>query len=336
MINKAPGRAVALLAACAWTALTACQARRGEPAGYQGVIEYEERDLAFEVTGRITELAVQEGDRMAPNALIARMAPDLEQSALAARQGEAGAAAEQLALLRAGSRPEDVRALAARADAARANEALLRTTAERTRKLFAAEATPRAALDEAEAQLQRARAETRQAEEALRAAQRGPRPQELQAAQDRLAAARASSDMQRGRVARFELRALDPGEVLEVHLRSGELAVPGVPVVTVADTARPYADVFVPQAEVGGIARGRPAPGPASIRCRTKSWDASSACRGERSSRPDISSAARSARTWSCGFAFASTIRGASSTPACPPSSGSIRPRAAEGRHERE
>ena len=259
MINKVPGSPAVLLAACACTALAACQVRRSEPAGYQGVIEYEERDLAFEVTGRITEVAVQEGDRMPPNALIARMAPDLEQSALAARQGEAGAAAEQLALLRAGSRPEDVRGLAARADAARANEALLRTTAERTRKLFAAQAAPRAALDEADAQLQRARAETRQAEEALRAAQRGPRPQELQAAQDRLAAARASSDMQRGRVARFELRALDPGEVLEVHLRSGELAVPGVPVVTVADTARPYADVFVPQAEIGGIAVGAPA-----------------------------------------------------------------------------
>ena len=248
-----------LFALSAWAAVAACQVRRNEPTGYQGVIEYEERDLAFEVTGRITELAVQEGDRLPPNALIARIAPDLEQSALAARQGEAGAAAEQLALLRAGSRPEDVRALAARADGARANEALLRTTAERTRKLFAAQAAPRAALDEADAQLQRARAETREAEEALRSAQHGPRTQELQAAQDRLAAARASSDMQRGRLARFELRAFDPGEVLEVHLRTGELAVPGVPVVTVADTARPYADVFVPQGEVGGIAVGAPA-----------------------------------------------------------------------------
>src|SRR6185437_622699 len=60
------------------------------------------------------------------------------------------------------------------------------------------------------------------------------------------------------RVARFELHALDPGEVLEVHLRTGELAVAGLPVVTVADTAHPYSDLFVPQAAVGGIAVGAP------------------------------------------------------------------------------
>jgi HlyD family secretion protein len=234
-------------------------ARHSEADAFQGVIEYEERDLAFEVTGRITEIDVVEGDRLATGAPIARVAPDLEQSALTARESEARAAAQEVALLQAGSRPEDVRARAAQAAAARASEALLRTNAERTRKLYAAQATPRAALDEAEAQLSRAEAETRAAEEALLAARRGARPQEVRAAEDRLAAARASSDQQRGRVSRYELRALDPGEVLEVHFRTGEMAVAGVPVVTVADTARPYADVFVPQAAVGGVAVGAPA-----------------------------------------------------------------------------
>ena len=132
----------------------------------------------------------------------------------------------------------------------------MRVSADRARKLYAAQATPQSALDEANAQLARAEADTRAAVEALRAAQRGARKQEIQAAQDRLAAARASSDVQRGRVARFELRALDPGEILEIHLRTGELAVAGVPVVTVADTAHPYADVFVPQGAIGGIAVG--------------------------------------------------------------------------------
>jgi multidrug resistance efflux pump len=220
------------------------------------VVEYQERDLAFEMTGRITDLSVHEGDRLPGNALIARIAPEIEQGTLAARENEARAAAQQLALLRAGSRPEDVSALAARVDAARANESLMRVNAERTRKLFAAQATPQASLDEADAQLARAEADSRAAVEALRAAQRGARKQEIQAAQDRLAAAQASSDVQRERVARYELRALDPGEILEIHLRTGELAVAGVPVVTVADTAHPYADVFVPQAAVGGVVVG--------------------------------------------------------------------------------
>jgi multidrug resistance efflux pump len=240
----------------AWLVLVGCAEHRLDADTFQGVVEYEERDLGFEVTGRITELAVHEGDPLAPQGLIARLAPELERSALAARESEARAAAEQLDLLRAGSRPEDVRGLAARFDAARAAEALARATAERTRKLAAAQAATRAALDQAETQLQRAEADSRAAEEALRAARRGARVQEVGAARDRLAAAQASSDMQRERVSRYELRALEASEVLEVHLRTGELAVPGLPVVTVADTGHPYADVFVPEAAVGGIAVG--------------------------------------------------------------------------------
>ncbi|HXJ23997.1 MAG TPA: HlyD family efflux transporter periplasmic adaptor subunit [Polyangia bacterium] len=236
--------------------LAGCASRPPEADLYQGVVEYQERDLGFEMTGRITGLYAQEGDRLPAHALIARIAPELEESTLAARVNEAHAAEAQLALLRAGTRPEDVQALVARVEAARANEALARANAERSRKLFASQATPQAALDEANAQFLRAQADTRAAVEALRAARAGARTQEIKAAQDRYAAAQASSDEQRERLARYELRALDAGEVLEVHLRPGELALAGLPVVTVADTAHPYADVFVPQAAIGGIQVG--------------------------------------------------------------------------------
>ena len=272
------------LAAPAWLMLVGCAEHRLDADTFQGVVEYEERDLGFEVTGRITELAVHEGDPLAPQGLIARLAPELERSALAVRESEARAAAEQLDLLRAGSRPEDVRVLAARVDAARAGEALARATAERTRKLAAAQAATQAALDQAEAQLQRAEADSRAADESLRASRRGARVQEVGAARDRLAAAQASSDMQRERVSRYELRALEAVEVLEVHLRTGELAVPGLPVVTVADTGHPYADVFVPEAASAASPWGR-APARASTRWRTICPDTSNASRAGPSSR---------------------------------------------------
>jgi HlyD family secretion protein len=242
---------------CAGAALlAACTSRTPEADLYQGVVEYQERDLGFEMTGRITALYVQEGDRLPAHALVARIAPELEESTLAARESEARAAQAQLALLRAGSRPEDIQALAARVESARANEELMRANAERARKLFAAQATPQAALDDANAQLLRGQADTRAAVEALRASRAGARAQEIKAAGDRYAAAQASTDAQRERLARYELRALDPGEVLEVHLRPGELALAGLPVVTVADTTHPYADVFVPQASIGAIQVG--------------------------------------------------------------------------------
>lgn len=237
------------------TAGSACD-RDTEGAAYQGVVEFEERHLAFEVPGRVRAIDVHEGDRLTAGALIARVDPELEEGALSVRAAETSVAEQQLALLRAGARPEEVRALRARVDAAMANETLLRANADRTRRLFAGQAAPRAALDQVEAELAHATADRRAAEEQLRAAIQGSRRQEVAAAANRVTAARASADLQRRRVSRFELRALEKSEVLEVHLRTGELAAVGHPVVTVADTEQPYADVFVPQGDLGGIRVG--------------------------------------------------------------------------------
>lgn len=257
MIATADGKArIGLALAAFLLGGGACRARDDAASAYQGVVEYEERDLAFEISGRVRTLAVDEGDELQPGALIARVDPELEESALAARDAEKRAAEQQLALLRAGSRPQDVRALAARVEAARAAENLERVNTDRARRLVAGQAAPRAQLDQAQAALARAVADRHAAEETLQAAALGARRQEVAAAADRAAAAGASADLQRQRVTRYELRALDPGEVLEVHLRTGETALPGQPVVTVADTGHPFADVFVPQGQLSGIRVG--------------------------------------------------------------------------------
>jgi HlyD family secretion protein len=57
----------------------------------------------------------------------------------------------------------------------------------------------------------------------------------------------------------YQLHAIEAGTVLDVNAEPGEVVAPGVPVVVVADTRHPYADVFVPQAELAGIAVGSPA-----------------------------------------------------------------------------
>jgi HlyD family secretion protein len=241
----------ALLAGC----------RRGDHEGFphQGVIEYEERDLAFEVSGRLAEVAVREGDTVGPGALIARLDDSLARSALSARESEARAAGDQLALLRAGARGEDVRAMRARLEAARASEALLERSAARARTMAQAGAATPAALDEAEAQYARAQGDRRALEQNLAALSSGARKQEIQAAEHRLAAAEAAATLERERLLRHELRARNAGEVLEVHLESSEMAPAGVPVVTIAEVERPYAEVFVPQGRLAGIRAGTPA-----------------------------------------------------------------------------
>jgi HlyD family secretion protein len=231
----------------------ACHAPVHDDLAFQGVVEFDERNLGFEVSGRLAEVAVHAGDSVTAGSLIARLDSSLAQSALSARQEEARAAGDQLALLRAGARGEDVRAMRARLEAAKSNEALLDRSLDRMRHLAEAGAATPAALDEAESQLRRAQAERRALDENLSALASGARRQEIEGAQHRLAAAQAAADLEKERLTRHELRARTAGEVLEVHLESSEMAPAGVPVVTIADVAHPQADVFVPQAQMAPI-----------------------------------------------------------------------------------
>lgn len=223
---------------------------------YQGVVELDERDLAFEVTGRLRDLLVREGAKVAPGQVVAHLDDEVARAAVAGREADVLASREQLALLRAGTRGEDRRALAARVDAARASERLATENVQRARTLFNQGAATRAALDEAEAQASRAAADRSALDESLHAAQRGARVQELEAAQHRLEAAEAAARVERERLARHELRAQRAGEILAVNVEAGELASAGVPVLTMADPTRPYADVFVAAAEAPGLHAG--------------------------------------------------------------------------------
>ena len=249
-------RASTLLVIAIAVSSPACRRGDGDENRYQGVVEYEERDLAFEVLGRIIELPAVEGQTVRAGDLLARLDDTLEKSVRDARDAEAQATRDQLGLLKSGARPEDIRAMAAQVRAARAGEELLRTNAQRMRKLYEGQAAPPSSVDQLESDLGRAAAQREALEQNLSALRRGSRPQEIDMALHRLAAAEAEVALEETRIKRYTLRADGPGEVLHVHFELGEMAAVGTPVVTLADTNHPYADVFVPQAEMGGIRVG--------------------------------------------------------------------------------
>jgi HlyD family secretion protein len=58
------------------------------------------------------------------------------------------------------------------------------------------------------------------------------------------------------RLARYVLHAQAKGSILDVTLKPGEMAAPGTPAVTMADVEHPYADVFVPEGQLGAVQVG--------------------------------------------------------------------------------
>lgn len=247
------GAAAALL-------LVACERRESrDPEALQGIVEVEQAALAFELPGRISEVRVRRGDGVRRGTVLAALDTTLERALRDVRLSELDQAAATLSLLEAGSRREDVRSLDARLQAARASEALLDQKLGREQGLLLKGVATPALIEDLQAQLARARAERESLEFSLRALRQGPRQQEIEGARARVAAARAALALQEARLARHQLLAPRDGVVLDVHLEPGEIVAPGTPVVTFSDPSRPYAEIFVPQAEIGRVRLQAPA-----------------------------------------------------------------------------
>jgi HlyD family secretion protein len=187
---------------------------------------------------------------------LAALDPTLESTLRAARESDAKAAESQLALLKAGSRGEEIRSAEAEVRAAKASEDLLGRNLAREKELRARNASTDAAVDELQGRLEGATAQRQALEQKLAGVRRGSRAEELRAAEARLAAATTQVKLEDERIARHELKAPAKGVVLDVHAKVGEVVTAGAPIVTVSDPAHPFADVFVPEGKLGGLVVG--------------------------------------------------------------------------------
>jgi HlyD family secretion protein len=260
MINNAGAGVVAVRAAGALVLalgglLAGCARAGAAPPEevYQGTAELEERELAFEVGGRLTAVNAREGELVRAGALLATVDGALDEQARLAQGLEARAVQAQATVVDKGVRPEEIAATRARLRAAQAAEELAKRQLERERDLNAQGATPPSELDRRETEYARTVAEREALESQLSEQRRGARPEERAAAQARADAAAANVTLDALRLEKRDLRAPVDAVVLDAHLKTGEVVAAGTPVFTVADPGQLYAYVFVPQARLSGI-----------------------------------------------------------------------------------
>jgi HlyD family secretion protein len=236
--------------------MAACEPKDRHPGALQGVIEFDERLLGFEVGGRVAAIHVVRGASLHKGDLVATLDDTLERASRESREARAVAAKADVAVVRAGSRPEEVRAMQAQIRAAEANEALLQQNLAREKKLLEQGSIARASVDDLETRLRAATAEKQALEQRLRELRNGSRRQEIDRAEAQAAVASQEVKIGDERLGLFSLRALEDGAVLDVHVDPNEIVAAGTPVATVADTKHPYADVFVPEGNMGGVRIG--------------------------------------------------------------------------------
>lgn len=254
-------RAFALLALVLGNA--GCEAAKAvAPAGpeaFQGVIEHEDRSVGFEVGGRVLGVDVERGDRVQAGQLIAKLDDSLELPMRDLRTAELHAAQAQLALLKAGTRIEDIRSSEAEIASLRVQEDIARKNLGRNQTLYERGSLPLSQVDDLRANVDSTLERKRALEERLKALRRGPRGEEISAALARVEGATAALAAQEARLTRFTLTTLLDGDVTDVHVKPGEMVAPNALALTIADLAHPYVDVFVPQSRAAEARVGQSA-----------------------------------------------------------------------------
>jgi HlyD family secretion protein len=237
-----------------------------------GYVEATDVRVSPQVGGRLIEVAVSEGDRVAAGALIAKL--DTTDTELALRRAEADRdqAAAALALLEAGSRAEDVRQARAQADSAQAEiaaaeselqsatadlqrfDALLQSNAG-SRKQRDDAATRR---DVAAARVTAARERARAATEGVARLRAGARPEEIAGARARVAAADAQIAVLHKGLADAVLMSPVAGIVTAKLGDAGETIAPRTPIVAITDLDHAWANVYVDEPVVPRLRLGQP------------------------------------------------------------------------------
>ncbi len=246
---------VVALAAGAWWFRDGGTAHKGDLV-LHGNMDIRHVELAFNASGRIAQVLVREGERVAKGQALARL--DTTRLELQLVQAEALAASQrsQVAKLRAGSRPEEIRQAAAQRDAARVAVEDAAQVHRRQLDLVERKFVPQQQADSAKNALDAARERLKAAEETLRLAELGPRKEDVAAAEAALAAQEAAVAALRHDIAEGELKAPAEGVVEKRILEPGDMATPQKTVFTIALADSAWARVYLPETALGRVPMG--------------------------------------------------------------------------------
>ena len=248
--RRVPGSAVLLLA----VALGACS--EAPPAGFNGVVEVEEVQVAAPLAGRLTGLAVQRGAQVAAGAPLFELEHQSESDAVReaeARVGRAESAARDLAK---GQRKDEIAAQQAAIDAQAALLARSASDLARQRELARQGFVSGAALTALEAQRHADAARLEQLRAQLRTARLGGRSDVQAAAQAEVEAAAAALAQARWRLAQKSVVAPAAARVEDTLYRVGEWVPAGSPVVSLIEPAAVKLRFYVPETQVARVAPG--------------------------------------------------------------------------------
>ncbi|MGH7809243.1 MAG: HlyD family efflux transporter periplasmic adaptor subunit [Candidatus Binatia bacterium] len=224
-----------------------------------GNVDLRQVQLSFNNSERITEVLVQEGNRVRRGQLLARL--DTRRLEPQVAQAEAQVAAQQQVVrrLRSGSRPEEIAQARANVESAKADAVNARQQYGRIKsaaEMSAGRAVRQQDVDSAKAALEVAEAKLAVNQQALELAVIGPRKEDIAEAEAQLRANEARLALLRQQLVDAQLLAPVDGVVRTRVLEPGDMASPQKPVFTLAITDPKWVRAYVTELDLGKLHEG--------------------------------------------------------------------------------
>ena len=224
-----------------------------------GNVDLREVDLAFNDSGRIASIAVDEGDRVQSGEVVARLDTSRLRPMLAQAVAQAAAERAVLERLQHGSRPQEIAQARANLLLARAQQQQALAQYVRVANVFrrsGGRAVSRQDVTDTHAAAAVAAARTRVAREALRLAVLGPRREDIAQAAALLAADHAQVALLRQELTDAVLRSPLPAVVRTRVAQPGDMTSPQQTVLTLAITNPKWVRAYIPESDLGRVRPG--------------------------------------------------------------------------------
>jgi HlyD family secretion protein len=222
-----------------------------------GNIEAHESLVGFKVTGRVVDLPVEEGQSVQEGQLLAKLDSDDYRQAVAVDRAQAYVRRDQLKLSLAGSRKQDIQAayqsvLDAKADLLQKEKDLARYN-----DLYAKDEVTGQTRDQAQTNVDRAKAVYERQQQIYNEAVEGTRKEQIAVDQANVRQSRENVEMSQIRLEYTTLKSPLTGVVLVRQAELGEVVSPGTPIYTVADLDHIWVRVYLPETELGRLKWGQ-------------------------------------------------------------------------------
>ena len=221
-----------------------------------GNVDIREVQLGFRVAGRLEQMNFEEGDAVTAGAVLATLDSKPLGDGLALAEAGVAEARARLAVLRTGSRPQEIeqaRALVSEAEAALKNA---KQEYARQREMTAKNLSSQGLLDSSLARRDQASARLAASREALGLALEGARAEEISEAEAALAGAMAQREQAATGLQDAELVAPNNGVILTRVREPGAIIGMGVPVYTLSLTDTVYVRAYVDEPHLGKVVPG--------------------------------------------------------------------------------